>query len=291
MGIVFAATHPDRTSKLILWNTFARLGWAPDISEESRQKFVAARLSQYEENWGTGALIERFVPSEAGDPRFREWWGRFERFSMSPGACVEAMRVNFEIDVRDILPFVRVPTLVIRHEGDHVPPGAARYLADQIPNAHLVELPGIDHFPWREEDGATEEIEEFLTGERHPPETERILATILLTDIVHSTDRVAELGDQRWHELLDRHDALINRALDRFRSHLVNTTGDGIQAATSHHTTSNSAGTAQKTRCSAIVSGGTSLRAISAKKNEPPHAVASPSNIKPDVRSIRGIRF
>ena len=230
MGIVFAATHPNRTSRLILWNTFARLAWAPGITEERRQQLVAARLRQYEEDWGTGNLIGRFVPSAADDPSFREWWGRFERLSMSPGACVDAMRMNFEIDVRDILPSVRVPTLVIRHEGDHVPRGGQRYLADQIPDARYVEVPGSDHFAWREEDGATQEIQEFLTGERSAPETERILATILLTDIVRSTDLVAELGDQRWRELLDRHDTLIDRALGRFRGHLVNTTGDGIQA-------------------------------------------------------------
>ena len=230
MGIVFAATYPERTSKLILWNTFSRLGWAPDITEEDRQQLVTARLRQYGEGWGTGGLIERFVPSEAGDPHFREWWGRFERFSMSPSAALEAMRVNFEIDVRDILPSVRIPTLVIRHEGDHVPREGARFMADQIPNASFVELPGFDHFAWREEDGATQEIEEFLTGERSPLEMERTLATILITDIVGSTDRVAELGDQRWHKVLDRHDALTKRALDRFRGNLINTTGDGIQA-------------------------------------------------------------
>ena len=230
MGIVFAATHPDRTSQLILWNTFARLGWAPGTFEERRQQIREARLRQYEEGWGTGSLIGRFVPSAAADPNFRDWWGRFERLSMSPGAAVEAMRVNFEIDVRDILPSVRVPTLVIRNEGDHVPREGQRYLADQIPGARYVELPGSDHFAWREEDGVTQEIQEFLTGERTVPEIERILATILLTDIVGSTDRAAELGDHRWRELLNRHDALVERVLGRFRGHLVDKTGDGILA-------------------------------------------------------------
>ena len=230
MGIVFAATHPDRTSKLILWNTFARMAWAPGSAEEQRQPIVHERLRQYEEEWGTGSLVRRFVPSAAADPSFRNWWGRFERLAMSPGAAVEAMRVNFEIDVRDILRSVRVPTLVIRQEGDLFPREVTRYLADRIPDTRYVELPGRDHFAWREEDGATQEIQAFLTGERTVPEIERILATILLTDIVCSTDRAAELGDHRWRELLDRHDALVEQLLGRFRGHLVDKTGDGVLA-------------------------------------------------------------
>jgi pimeloyl-ACP methyl ester carboxylesterase len=230
MGIVFAATYPDRTSKLILWNTFARMAWAPGTAEERRQQIVDATLRQFEEEWGTGSLVGLFVPSAAADRSFRDWWGRFERLSMSPGAAVEGMRVNFEIDVRDILPSVRVPTLVIRNDGDILPRKASRYLADQIPDAHYVDLPGRDHFAWREEDGVTQEIQEFLTGERSAPETERTLATILLTDIVRSTDRAAELGDHRWRELLDRHDTLVERVLARFRGHLVDKSGDGVLA-------------------------------------------------------------
>ncbi len=232
MGIVLAATHPDRTSKLILWNAFSRLAWVPGTPEEGRQQIVDASLRKWGKAWGTGSLVERFVPSAAADPNFRDWWGRFERLSMSPGATVETLRVNFEIDVRDILPSVRVPTLVIRNDGDIILPREAtsRYLADQIPDAHYVVLPGRDHFAWREEDGVTHEIQEFLTGERSAPETERILATILLTDIVRSTDRATELGDHRWRELLDRHDALVERVLIQFRGHLVDKTGDGVLA-------------------------------------------------------------
>jgi pimeloyl-ACP methyl ester carboxylesterase len=231
MGIVLAATHPDRTSKLILWNSFPRLAWAPGIAEEDRQQVVDAHLRLFEELWGTGSLVEGFVPSAAADLSFRDWWGRFERLSMSPGAAVEAMRVNFEIDVRNILPSVRVPTLVIRNDDDIiVSREASRYLADQIPHSHYVVLPGRDHFDWREEDGVTHEIEEYLTGERSAPQTERILATILLTDIVRSTDRAAELGDHRWRELLDRYYALVERVLGRFRGRLVDKAGDGVLA-------------------------------------------------------------
>jgi pimeloyl-ACP methyl ester carboxylesterase len=229
MGVVFAATYPERASSLILWNTGARFRWVPGTAEEHRQQIVEAMLRRFEEEWGTGSLVELFVPSAAADPSFRDWWGRFERLSMSPGAAVEAMRMNYEIDVRDILPSVRVPTLVMRNKGDH-PFRADRYLADHIPGARYVELPGCDHFAWREEDGVTQEIQEFLTGERSAPEIERVLATILLTDIVRSTDRAAELGDHRWRELLDRHDALVERVLARFRGHLVDKSGDGILA-------------------------------------------------------------
>ncbi len=119
MGIVFAATYPNRTSHMILWNTGARFRWVPGTAEEHRQQIVDAMLRQFEEEWGTGKLVELFFPSAAADPSFLEWWGRFERLSMSPGAAVEAMRVLYEIDVRDILPSVRVPTLVIRNKGDH----------------------------------------------------------------------------------------------------------------------------------------------------------------------------
>jgi class 3 adenylate cyclase len=229
MGIVFAATHPDWTSKLILWNTTARGAWAPGTAEESRQQYVDARLRRYEEEWGTGSFVEGFVPSAAADPSFREWWGRFERLSMSPGAAVEAMRVNFEIDVRDILPSVRVPTLVIRNDGDiFMSRETSRYLADQIPDAHYVVLPGRDHFGWREEDGVTQEIEEFLTGERSAPELDRVLATVLFTDIVGATERAVELGDRQWRDLLERHHGLVRRELHRFRGREVDTAGDSF---------------------------------------------------------------
>ena len=141
---------------------------------------------------------------------------------MSPGSAIDAIRVICEIDVRDILPSVRVPTLVIRHIGDvaAMVPEAQQCMADRMPDARFVELPGTDHFAWREEDGATEEVQEFLAGERSAIETKRVLATILLTDIVRSTDRAAELGDRQWNELLGRHYNMINHTLDQFRGPL-----------------------------------------------------------------------
>ncbi len=258
MGIVFAATHPDRTSNLILWNTSPRLRWVPGISEERRQEIVDARLRQYEEEWGTGSQVDLFVPSAAADPSFRDWWGRFERLSMSPGAAMEAMRVNFEIDVRDILPSVRVPTLVIHHKGDVYPREVSRYLADQIPDARYVELPGSDHFAWREEDGVTQEIQEFLIGVRHEPEPDRVLATLLFTDIVGSTERAADLGDRQWRDLLAHHHNLVRRELTRFRGREVDTAGDAFFATFD--------GPARAIRCAcairdAVVSLGITIRA------------------------------
>jgi hypothetical protein len=196
-------------------------------------RFATTPIFTSTKEYDTGNLIEYFVPSAAGDPSFVEWWGRFERLSMSPGSAIDAIRVNCEIDVRDILPSVRVPTLVIRHIGDvaAMVPEAQQYMADRMPDARFVELPGTDHFAWREEDGATEEVQEFLTGERSAIETERVPAAILLTDIVRSTDRAAELGDRQWNELLDRHYNMINHTLDQFRGRLVDTTGDGVIVA------------------------------------------------------------
>jgi class 3 adenylate cyclase len=224
-----------------------RIAWSPEgTDEEERRQTIEAWIGIYEEKYGTGALIEWFVPSAADDPSFVEWWGRFERLSMSPGSAIDVISVAGDIDVRDILPSVQAPTLVIGHEGDKILfREAHQYMADQIPDARFVEFPGIDHFAWREEDGATQEIQEFLTGERSERETERVLATILLTDVVRSTDRAAELGDKQWNELLDRHYTVTNRTLDQFRGHLVDTTGDGIIATFD--------GPARAIRCAAAI--------------------------------------
>jgi class 3 adenylate cyclase len=172
------------------------------------------------------------APSLAGDMRFREGWARFERQAASPGAVAALMRMNAEIDIRHILPTIRVPTLIVHRAGDTlVAVGQGRYLAEHIPGAKYVELAGADHLPIAgDSDAINDAIEEFLTGARHVEEPDRVLATVLFTDIVRSTERAAELGDRRWLALLDEHHAVVRRELARFRGREVKTTGDGFLA-------------------------------------------------------------
>jgi pimeloyl-ACP methyl ester carboxylesterase len=232
LSLVFAATHPERTLALILWNTqpkFTRdatypFGFPPEAANQIRDVF--------EREWGTGAFAPFFVASAAEDEHFRAWWKRFERLALSPGAAIQSMRMNLEIDVRHVLPVIRSPTLVLHNAGDlFATTDSARYMAERIHGAKYKTLDGNDHFAWREEDGVTEEIEEFLTGSRHVPETNRALATVLFTDVVGSTAHAAELGDHRWRLLLDRHDAIVRREIERFRGRLVDSAGDGVFAS------------------------------------------------------------
>jgi len=237
MSALFAATYPERTVALILYGTYARTTWAPDYPWGSRQDNADARDEATRKTWGSPEAIHNMVagwlaPSMADDQRFCEWMGRFVRLGASPGAAVALQRMNRLIDVRDVLPTIHVPTLVLRRIGD--PVGSAessRYLADHIPGASYVELPGTDHMNFvGDADGFDDEVQEFLTGERSVPEHDRILATVLFTDIVDSTRRAAEMGDRRWRELLDGHNALAQGAISRFRGRAVKSTGDGFLA-------------------------------------------------------------
>jgi class 3 adenylate cyclase len=175
-------------------------------------------------------MVSVFAPSRAADPQFKAWWARFERLGGSPSAAVHLTRMNSEIDVRPILPSIRVPTLVMHRVGDaRVSVEAGRYLAHHIPHASYVELPGEDHLLWAgDANRVADEIEEFLTGSRPELEPDRVLATVLFTDIVDSTKRASDLGDQAWGALLDRHDALVRREIARFRGREVKATGDGF---------------------------------------------------------------
>lgn len=185
-----------------------------------------------EPRWGTGVGLRAWAPSMGNDRRFRDWWARFQRLSASPSAAVAQIASYAEIDVRDILPLVTAPALIIHRTGDHmINVEAGRYLADRLPNARFVELPGDDHFFWTgDQDTVLEEIEEFLTGARSAPEPDRVLASVLFTDIVGSTEQAASLGDRTWRGLLDAHDTLVRRQLERFRGREVHTTGDGFLA-------------------------------------------------------------
>ena len=230
MAALFAATHPERVSALILYGAFARTQTTPDFPWAPGTQ--DGRWSRAVRCWGTGENLETFAPSAAEDSRFRAFWARFERGAASPGSVLSVLRLNAEIDVRSVLPAIAVPTLVMHRDGDvTVAVENGRGLAREIPRAKYVELPGIDHVPMvGDQEAILDETEEFLTGARHSREPDRVLATVLFTDIVGSTELAGSLGDRRWRDLLQSHDALIRRELDRFRGREVKTVGDGFLA-------------------------------------------------------------
>jgi class 3 adenylate cyclase len=185
-----------------------------------------------EERWGSDSDIDRIAPSAARDPAFAKRLATYFRQSASPGDAAALLRMNTDIDVRDVLPTIRVPTLILHRTGDldsNVEEG--RWIADRIPGATFVELPGDDHLPWvGDQDSVLDEVERFLTGRLAPAEPDRVLATILVTDIVGSTERAAELGDRAWSELLEKHHAIVREQLRAFRGEEVDTAGDGFLA-------------------------------------------------------------
>jgi class 3 adenylate cyclase len=235
MSILFAATHPDRASHLILCGAMGRTTEAPDYPwaspadalRESAAEFIAPYWGQDPEG-----MIELFAPSFAGDPQAVELTARQERSAASPAMVQQIFEMFLDIDVRAILPTIHVPTIVLHRRGDRVVYWrAGEELAEQIPGARYVELPGIDHLPWAgDQESVLGEIEEFLTGARSVAEPDRVLATVMFTDIVGSTERAAELGDARWRELLTAHQQAVGRELERFRGREVKALGDGYLA-------------------------------------------------------------
>jgi class 3 adenylate cyclase len=185
-----------------------------------------------DDSWGTGMFLSQVAPTRVTDDAFRRWWSRYERLSYGPGNALAYFRMNAQIDVRPILPTIRTPTLVLQRRDDvYRDAGQARYLADRIPGARLVELSGMDHLPYLGDSGAVlDEVQEFLTGVRPPPEHDRVLATVLFTDIVRSTETAGALGDRAWMELLERHHAVVRRELVRYRGREIDTAGDGFLA-------------------------------------------------------------
>ena len=245
---LFAATYPTRTSALIMAGSYARRTSAEDYPWGLSEKQLHAFIDQAEQEWGGTSGIDERCPSMAHDERFRQWWARFLRMSASPAAAATLARMNGEIDIRHVLPAIHVPTLILHSVNDQTSNvGAGRHLAARIPGAKLVELPGADHVPYLSDaDAILDEIEEFLTGTRHSPEEDRVLATVLFTDIVGATESAAKLGDRRWHDLLDSHHALVRRELLRFRGREIDTTGDGFFAAFD--------GPARAVRCACAIS-------------------------------------
>ena len=224
LSVLFAATYPSRVEGLVLYGSYARRPVPPDGWE--------AFLSFVEDRWGTGDLFAARAASAIEDEHLRALLARLERQAASPGAATAILRMAAEIDVSDILRTVAVPTLVLHRSGDQILPSTGGIeLANGIPNARFVELPGVDHLAWSG-DGAdiAGEIEELMTGERHEAEGDRVLATVLFTDIVGSTRLAAELGDRRWRDLLDSHDTLARHAVERFRGCVIKMTGDGLLA-------------------------------------------------------------
>jgi class 3 adenylate cyclase len=233
MSLLFAASHPDRVRALVCSGGMARstadddYPWAAPV-----EALVEAGTELIAPHWGEGAIIELGAPSRADDPDARAFYARMERATASPGMLGALVQMFLDLDVRDVVSSVHVPTLVLHRRHDRlVNVRNGRWLAEHLPDARYVELPGDDHVPWYQEPERTlTEIREFLTGTPYAPEPDRVLATVLFTDIVDSTRTAAELGDQRWRELLDRHDRAVRAALARAGGREVNSTGDGFLA-------------------------------------------------------------
>ena len=232
LAALLAASYPRRVSALILYAAYARLMRDEDYPWGRDPRWYRLLAQDTESGWGTGAILERLAPGMAGDKAFKDWWARFERLIHSPGSALAYLRMQADVDIREVLPVIRLPTLVMQRRDDvYRDPGNSRYLAEHISGAKHVELPGREHLMYLgDQDAVLDEIEEFVTGVRRVPESGRVLATLLFTDIVGSTERVADLGDEKWRELLDAHNAVLRRAIGRFRGREVATAGDGFLA-------------------------------------------------------------
>jgi class 3 adenylate cyclase len=229
-ALQFAATHPERTSALVLINPTARFRRADDYPEGLVDEVVEAVLTAARDGWGSGARVNLLAPSMAGDARFARWLARCERVSMRPQDAAGRLRAGFELDVRHLLGAIRVPTLVVVR-ADSAGSEQARYVADHIDGARYVEVAGADMLFFVGDTGPLlDAIEEFVTGRLPRHDTDRVLATVMFTDVVSSTEQVAGMGDRRWSELLATHDGLTRAELERFRGREIETTGDGFLA-------------------------------------------------------------
>jgi class 3 adenylate cyclase len=232
MAVLFAATYPDRCQALVLYGSWVRRvssadwPWAP--SPEEHEELTR----QFEDHWGEPVGAEVMAPSLAEHAVFRERWAAYPRASASPGAVAALFRMNRMIDVGGVLPAVRVPVLVIHRANDRlVPVENGRYLAERLPDARYVELEGDDHvLTMRDVDPVIDDIQEFLTGAPPTPEAERVLVTVMFTDLVASTARNAELGDRGWRATLDQHDDIARHEVERHRGVMIKCTGDGLLA-------------------------------------------------------------
>ncbi|MGI8927016.1 MAG: adenylate/guanylate cyclase domain-containing protein [Tepidiformaceae bacterium] len=256
MCALFAATYPERTSALVLYGAVARNAWAPDFPWGRTPESFEALIADIEGNWGGAAGLAAYSPSRANDESTRDWWRRWRQQGASPGAAIALVRMNAEIDIRNLVPLIRVPTLILHRTDDAVVPvEQGRYLAGNIPGARWVELPGGDHLPYFGDSASIlAEVESFLGANRGDFESDRVLATVLFTDIVDSTPQAAAVGDRRWRDLLETHNATFRRELVRFRGREVNSTGDGFVATFD--------GPARAIRCAQAVCAGVRLLGI-----------------------------
>jgi class 3 adenylate cyclase len=230
MAALFAATHPERTRALVLYEGLPRMSWAPDYDWPPRRDEREARIRQIP--WGEGGRILPLAQSAASNPRLVAWFGRLERLAASPGTAAKLEMMNAEVDVRAVLPSISVPTLVLHRAEEHfIDIRHSRYLADHIPGARYVELPGSEVFSFTHAgDELLDEVQEFLTGMRQAPRQERVLATVMFADIVDSTRTAAELGDLRWRQVLGSIEESVSRELSHHRGRAVKTLGDGFLA-------------------------------------------------------------
>jgi class 3 adenylate cyclase len=232
MSMLFAATYPERVSSLVLYGTYSRMvrteGFEIGVPEQALDTW--AEMMRRE--WGGPVGVHLWAPSADGDPEFEKWWARLLRQGTSPAGAIDLMELYRHTDVRGALSSIGMPTLVLHRSDDRIVRVAqGRFLAEQIPDARLVELPGNDHLPWiGNQDALLDEIEEFLVGSRRGHEPDRALATVLFTDIVGSTETAAGLGDKRWRDLLERHDGVVRRQLSIHSGREVKTMGDGFLA-------------------------------------------------------------
>jgi len=233
MGILFAATYPERVRALVCTGGMARSTYAEDYPWGTPAGALTESVAELIlPHWGDGSIIEVSQPSQAGNAQARAYWSRTERSTASPEMMIALAEMFLDIDVRDVVPSVHTPTLVLHRTRDRlVNVRNGRWLAAHLPNARMVEFEGDDHGFWHE---GTKEwlgtLQEFLTGARAVPEADRVLATVLFTDIVDSTRTAADIGDRRWRELLERHQRTVREHLDQFNGREVKSTGDGFLA-------------------------------------------------------------
>ena len=250
---LFAATHPERTRALVLYGTSASGKWSPDYPWQWKPDRWESFLDEMAAEWGkqqfSDESMQWYAPSAYPDSATRRWWARYQRLSASPGSATGLERLYSQTDVRHVLPSIRVPTLVLHRREDRVEPvEGARFIAREISGAKYVELEGADSPPWAgDSDSIVDEIEEFLTGIRRVAEPDRVLSTVLFTDIVGSTEQLVRIGDEPWKDLLARHDQLAKAEIEEARGTYVNSTGDGVFATFD--------GPARAVRCAAAIGG------------------------------------